>query len=80
MHLIRICAQISTEPSLQRKHEPAHDNSGCTANRLYNTARPPNRMMNLVGSNDVFHRRTQASKVSREEHESSRQASKQGDR
>ena len=38
---------------MQRIHGTAHDNIGCTANRLFNIARQPNRITNLVGLNDV---------------------------
>lgn len=62
MHFIP-CAQARNQV-MQHNHEPAHDNSGCTANLLYNTARPPNRVTNLVGLEDLSRASTAAHKVS----------------
>jgi hypothetical protein len=47
-----VCAQARNQV-MQRNHEQAHDNSGCTANRLCNTAHPPNQITSLVGLKDV---------------------------
>ena len=47
---------------MQRNHEPAHDDSGWTANRLYNAVRLPKRNTILVGwtmSVSSIHSRTQ---------------------
>ena len=47
---------------MQRNHEPAHDDSGWTANRLYNAVRLPKRKTIMVGltmSVSSIHSRTQ---------------------
>ena len=49
MHFIRMRSNKARNQVMQRNHEPAHDDSGWTANRLYNAVRLPKWITILVG-------------------------------